>query len=133
MQRAAESKGMKTKEFCDKVSHEFRDSFVKAEITFDDFIRTTEPRHEKAVHHLWDKLKRQGDIYLGQYEGWYSVSDEAFLGKDEVELSNDKMVSKLSGHPVEQLVEDNYKFKLGKYKNLLMKHLVENPGMIRYL
>ena len=65
--------------------------------TIDDFIRTTEKRHHIAVHDLWNRLVKSGDIYLSKYKGWYSVSDEAYYNSDEIVEKNGKKFSTFSG------------------------------------
>ncbi|MFX4443208.1 class I tRNA ligase family protein, partial [Acinetobacter baumannii] len=77
------------KAFCDEVSQSFRDLARLLNISNDQFIRTTEPRHYAACQALWQRLIDSGDIYLGQYEGWYAVRDEAFYGEDELEKRED--------------------------------------------
>ena len=78
IQRSAEKVGKKPKEFCDKISQTFKDLSKTLNLSNTDFIRTTEDRHKKTVQHLWSLLEKNDDIYLSNYSGWYSVSDEAF-------------------------------------------------------
>ena len=82
IQKAAEKHNASPKEFCDKISQTFRDLTTTLNLSNDDFIRTTENRHLKAVNDLWMKLVDSGDIYLSKYKGWYSVSDEAYYNED---------------------------------------------------
>ena len=76
--QSAEKAGIDPQEFTDRVSIRFRELAKAMNFSHDDFIRTTEERHKKAVQHLWQILEAKGDIYLGKYAGWYSVRDEAF-------------------------------------------------------
>ena len=76
--------------FCDELSETFRNLTKTLNLSNDDFIRTTEPRHHKSVIEIWNRLERSGDIYLDKYSGWYSVSDEAFYDEDEIEDKNGK-------------------------------------------
>ena len=85
IQRAAEKKGIDPLKFCDEISQTFRDLSRTLNLTNTDFIRTTEKRHKLSVQNLWKKLKENNEIYLSKYSGWYSVSDEAFYSKDEIE------------------------------------------------
>ena len=96
IQRAAEKKGMQPKDFCDQISKTFYDLSSDLNLSNDDFIRTTEQRHKKAVEHLWNILEKKNEIYLSKYKGWYSVSDEAFYSEDEIEKADGKVVSKVS-------------------------------------
>ena len=80
VEKAAKDAGMDPQAFCDRVSQHFRDLVGVMGLSTDDFIRTTEDRHKRACAALWDKLVAKGEIYLGHYEGWYAVRDEAFYG-----------------------------------------------------
>ena len=86
VEKAAAAAGLDPQSFTDRVSAEFRDMAGAMGISNDDFIRTTEPRHKAPTAELWRRLQRAGDIYLGGYEGWYAVRDEAFY--DEAELTD---------------------------------------------
>ena len=96
IQRAAEKKGMDPITFCDEISKTFRNLSKTLNLSNDDFIRTTEKRHYKAVSNLWSKLLKSGDIYLSKYRGWYSVSDEAYYNTDEIVEKNGKKFSTFS-------------------------------------
>ena len=112
IQRAAEKKGMEPLKFCDEISETFRNLSKILNLSNNDFIRTTEERHKKSVHNLWNILEKKNEIYLSKYSGWYSVSDEAFYNEDELEESNGAKVAKISGSPVEWVEEESYFFKL---------------------
>src|SRR5947199_1400104 len=103
VQRSAEAAGISPQEFTDRVSETFRDMDRLLNISNDDYIRTTEERHIRGVQALWQELERRGEIYLGQFAGWYSVRDEAFY--DESELVNGKAPSGADGEWYE---EENY-------------------------
>ena len=75
IQKAAEKEGLDPLTYCNKISKVFIDFSKKLNLSNDDFIRTTEPRHHKSVNELWNRLINSGDIYLSKYKGWYSVSD----------------------------------------------------------
>ena len=85
IQRAAEKKGQNPKDFCDELSKTFKDLSTTLNLSNTDFIRTTEERHKKTVQYIWQELEKNDDIYLSNYSGWYSVSDEAFYNEDEIE------------------------------------------------
>ena len=95
-------------------------------ITYDDFIRTSEERHKIAVHHFWNVLSEKGFIYLGKYEGWYSVRDEAFYQESELIGGNAP-----TGAPVEWVSEPSYFFRLSSFQEPLLKWFKENPFSVR--
>ena len=130
IQRAAEKKGVETLEFCDELSKTFKDLSKTLNLTNNDFIRTTEERHKKSVQFLWNELKKNGDIYLSKYSGWYSVSDEAFYNDDEIEDLDDKKVAISSKSLVEWVDEESYFFKLSKWEKPLLKFYKDNPDFI---
>ncbi len=130
IQRAAEKKGVKTLEFCDELSKTFKDLSKTLNLTNNDFIRTTEDRHKKSVQFLWNELKKNGDIYLSKYSGWYSVSDEAFYNDDEIENLDNKKVATSSKSLVEWVDEESYFFKLSKWEKPLLKFYQDNPDFI---
>lgn len=124
--KSAEKKGLEPQEFTDQLSQKFKDLAHILNISNDDFIRTTEGRHKKAVQHLWNILVKNGNIYLGKYSGWYSVRDEAFYA--ESELVDGKAPT---GAEVEWMEEDSYFFALSKWQDKLLKFYEENPDFIR--
>ncbi len=126
VQRAAEEKGCTPLELADTNSAEFRRLFEKLELTHDRFIRTTEADHRRTVEWMVKKLLKAGDIYLGEYEGWYSASDEAYYDESEIEDG----VAIESGSPVEWVQEKSYFFKLSKYTEPLLKWYADNPTCI---
>ena len=130
IQRAAEQKGLDTLKFCDEISQTFRDLSKTLNLTNNDFIRTTEPRHINSVQSLWSELEKNGDIYLSKYSGWYSVSDEAFYSNEEIEEFNGKKRSISSKSFVEWVDEESYFFKLSKWEKPLLKHYMDNPDFI---
>ena len=130
IQRAAEKKGVETLEFCDELSKTFKDLSKTLNLTNNDFIRTTEDRHKKSVQFLWNELKKNGDIYLSKYSGWYSVSDEAFYNDDEIEDLDNKKVAISSKSLVEWVDEESYFFKLSKWEKPLLKFYKDNPDFI---
>ena len=106
IQRSAEKLGKKPLEFCDEISKTFRDLSGILNLSNNDFIRTTESRHAKSVTNLWKILEQKEQIYLSNYSGWYSVSDEAFYNEDEIEIQEGNKVSKTSGSIVEWVEEE---------------------------
>ena len=113
---------MDTLKFCDEISKTFKNLSKTLNLTNTDFIRTTENRHKTSVQHLWNELKKNDDIYLSKYSGWYSVSDEAFYNDDEVEDVNGKKQAILSKSTVEWLDEESYFFRLSKWEKPLLDY-----------
>ena len=130
MQREAEKNSKDVKLFCDELSSKFKDLTNILYLSNDDFIRTTEKRHFKSVIDIWSKLEKSEDIYLSKYQGWYSVSDEAYYDDDEIETKNKIKYSKVSGSKVEWVEEESYFFKLSSWQDKLLKFYNENPKFI---
>ncbi len=130
IQRSAEKAGKEPKEFCDQISQTFKDLSKTLNLSNTDFIRTTESRHKKTVQHLWSLLEKNDDIYLSNYSGWYSVSDEAFYNEDEIEEIEGKKIAKSSKSTVEWIEEESYFFRLSKWQKPLLEFYENNPDFI---
>jgi len=130
IQKEAKKNNKDPKTFCDELSETFRSLTKTLNLSNDDFIRTTERRHHKSVIEIWNKLVSSGDIYLDKYNGWYSVSDEAFYDEDEIEIKNGMKISKSSGSLVEWVEEESYFFKLSAWSNKLLEFYKKNPNFI---
>ena len=130
IQKAAEKDNQEPLTYCDKISKIFINFTKKLNLSNDDFIRTTESRHHKAVFDLWNKLVKSGDIYLSKYKGWYSVSDEAYYNSDEVIDKNGKKFSTFSGSPVEWVEEESFFFKLSSWEKKLLDFYEKNEKFI---
>ena len=130
IQRAAEKQGLDTLKFCDDISKTFRDLSKTLNLTNTDFIRTTEERHKISVQNLWNELKKNDDIYLSKYSGWYSISDEAFYTEDEIEEVDGKKLAVVSKSSVEWMDEESYFFRLSKWEKPLLDHYEQNPDFI---
>ena len=130
IQRSAEKAGKEPKEFCDQISQTFKDLSKTLNLSNTDFIRTTEDRHKKTVQHLWSLLEKNDDIYLSNYSGWYSVSDEAFYNEDEIEEIEGKKIAKSSKSTVEWIEEESYFFRLSKWQKPLLEFYENNPDFI---
>jgi methionyl-tRNA synthetase len=128
--KAAADRGISPQELCDQNSQNFRELARTLGASNDDFIRTTEPRHVKACQALWNTLKKNGEITLGKYEGWYAVRDEAFY--DESELTKNAAGDRLapSGAPVEWVKEESYFFPLSKWQDRLLAFYDAHPDFI---
>jgi len=125
VEKAALKAGMDPQSFTDKVSLRFREVFDLMNISYDDFIRTTESRHKKAATALWIKLLENEQIYLDKYSGWYSVRDEAFYNEDE--LVEGKAPT---GAEVEWVSEESYFFKLSAYQDKLLELYEKQPDFV---
>lgn len=126
VEQSAEKNGLDPQTFVDQVSVNFRDLLNLMDITNDYFVRTTDESHKKAVQHLWNVLVEKGYIYLGTYEGWYSVRDECFY--TESELIDGKAPT---GAEVEWVAkEKSYFFKLSAFEDKLLDHYAKNPDFI---
>jgi methionyl-tRNA synthetase len=131
MAQTAKARGVEPKALADEMSSYFREMGEALDISFDRFIRTTEPDHYEASQAIWRAMQANGDIYLGRYEGWYSVRDEAFYGEEE--LIEGEAGQKLSPQntPVEWTVEESWFFRLSAYADKLLAHYEAHPEFIR--
>jgi methionyl-tRNA synthetase len=127
VQQSARKRGISPQEFADQVSAEFQAMLGTLCISNDDFIRTTQPRHKKVVREILQKLKDKGDIYLGEYRGFYSTRQEQFL--QEKDRNPDGSWPEIYGE-VSEIVERNYFFKLKAYQGWLVDFLKANEGFI---
>jgi len=125
VEQSARAAGISPQEFADRISGAFREVTRLLNISNDDFIRTTEPRHNRAVQAIWKELEGRGEIYLGRFSGWYSVRDEAFY--EESELVDGKAPT---GADVEWLEEENYFFRLSAWQDRLLTYYEANPDAV---
>ena len=130
VEQAALAAGVPPQEFTDRVSADFRAMAGAMNISYDDFIRTTEPRHTEACTALWRRLQEAGQIYLGAYEGWYATRDESFYGEDELVLRPDGVRVAPTGAPVEWVTEPSYFFKLSAWQDRLLAFYEAHPEFI---
>lgn len=127
VEKAAKAAGLLPKEFVDGIVARFKDLWSKLDISYDDFIRTTEDRHKKAATHIWNVIAANGGIYKGEYEDWYCTPCENFL--TDLQLVNNKCPDCF--RPVERLKEESYFFKLSEYGERILAHIEANPGFIK--
>ncbi|KAG5983246.1 hypothetical protein E4U55_000470 [Claviceps digitariae] len=140
IQRAAAKEGIEPQKFCDSNSDKFRELAAAGNISYDAFIRTTNPEHKESVSAFWLQLKHalpeHLGLYKGTHEGWYAVSDECFYPEDMVrpdivpQTGKKIMVSDETGSEVEWVKEETWFFPLTKYKDALLKFYDENPNWI---
>jgi len=137
MAGAAEEAGKEPQKYVDEMVERFKSAWKKLGITNDDFIRTTEPRHEKAVQLIFKKLLDKGDIYKGVYEGWYCVPCETFWTEFQLKehlhgkLDQVGYICPDCGRPIDKIKEETYFFKQSKYSDWLLKHIEQNPTFIQ--
>ncbi|HEX6661651.1 MAG TPA: methionine--tRNA ligase [Sphingomicrobium sp.] len=131
MAQAARAEGVEPRAFANKMSRLFQDMCDTLNVSYDRFILTSQPDHYRASQAIWKAMEERGDLYLGRYEGWYSVRDEAYYEPEE--LTNGEDGSKLSpqGTPVEWTVEESWFFRLSKYQQPLLDLYAANPDFIR--
>ena len=127
VERAAQKAGMKTELFADETAEYFRQMTRDLDIANDDFIRTTEPRHHRAAQEIWRRVAANGDIYKGDYEGWYCTVDEVFV--PETQLENGRCPT--CGGKVERLKEESYYFRLSKYQQPLLDFYAAHPDFLQ--
>jgi len=130
VEKAARDAGMDPQSFTDKVSADFRDMALKMGVSFDQWIRTTEERHKVSCAELWKRIEASDNIYLGHYEGWYAVRDEAFYDEEELTARPDGSKVAPSGAPVEWVREPSYFFKLSEWQDRLLKLYEDDPDFI---
>ncbi|CCU79965.1 Methionyl-tRNA synthetase [Halanaerobium saccharolyticum subsp. saccharolyticum DSM 6643] len=130
IERKAEAAGKETKEYVDQIVETFKELWDKLDIDYDYFIRTTEERHEKVVQKIFKKLYDKGDIYKGNYEGWYCTPCESFWAERQLEEENEEKVCPDCHRPVEWVEEQSYFFKMGKYADRLLEHIKSHPEFI---
>ena len=128
--QAAAAAGKDPQEFVDNLAGEFRDMAARMNISNDDFIRTTEERHKQGCAALWQVLADRGEIYLGHYEGWYALRDEAFYGEEEVLTRPDGTKVSPFGSPVEWVKEPNYLFRMSAWGARLLAFYEANPEFL---
>jgi len=123
--RRAREEGLNPLEYCDRMEQAFRSVWDRLDVSYDDFIRTTQPRHRAAVQELVRRIRAAGDVYEGTYEGWYCVGCEAF--KQEKDLVDGKCP--LHG-VVEWITEKNHFFRLSAYRDKLLQHFEAHPEFL---
>ncbi|MFR7799685.1 MAG: methionine--tRNA ligase [Streptococcus thermophilus] len=137
IQQRAEEAGITPQEYVDSMAVGVKDLWQLLDISYDKFIRTTDDYHEKVVAQVFERLLEKGDIYLGEYSGWYSVSDEEFFTESQLaEVYRDEQGNVIggaapSGHEVELVSEESYFFKLSNYADRLTAFFKEHPEFIQ--
>jgi methionyl-tRNA synthetase len=130
IQQTAAKEGLTARELVERNVPRFKAMAERLNCSNDDFIRTTEERHHRSSQAIWERMEKNGDIYLGKYAGWYSVRDEAYYAENETHLNEHKVrIATKTGTPVEWVEEESYFFRLSAYQDKLLK-LYERPDYV---
>ena len=131
MAQAARSEGVEPRALADKMSLLFQGMCDTLNVSYDRFIRTSQPDHYRASQAIWTAMAERGDLYLDRNEGWYSVRDEAYYEEEELVAGGGGEKLSPHGTPVEWTVEESWFFRLSKYQQPLLDHYAANPDFIR--
>jgi methionyl-tRNA synthetase len=127
IEEAAAARGVEPRAFVDELHARFKEAWTQAGVRYDDFIRTTEQRHQAVVAELWKRMSDAGDIYLAEYEGAYCVACEDFYTETQAEGGK----CPTHGRPLEAMKEESYFFRLSRYTEPLLRHYEAHPTFIR--
>jgi methionyl-tRNA synthetase len=130
MKQTAVAEGLTPLALADRNSARFREMMTVLNVSQDDFIRTTEPRHHRSSEEIWRRMEKAGDIYLGKYAGWYSVRQEAYFEEKETTVGQDGVRREPLGSPVEWTEEETYFFRLSTFQDRLLAHYEAHPDFI---
>jgi methionyl-tRNA synthetase len=136
IEQKAEKAGVSPQQFVDKMAASYKKLWKSLDISYDKFIRTTDKQHVQAVQKIFEKLLKQGDIYLGEYTGWYSVEDEEYFTESQLkEVFKDDEGNVTggiapSGHTVRLVKEPSYFFRMSKYADRLLQYYKDHPDFI---
>lgn len=128
IQRKAAEMNVTPQAYVDKIVDSFQALWLQLGVSYDDFIRTTEPRHHEVVQEIFQKIYDQGDIYKAEYEGWYCVPCETFWPESKLLEGN---LCPDCGRPVETMKEESYFFKMAKYQDQLLQYIEDHPDFIQ--
>lgn len=124
---AAADAGKTPQAWCDELVPRWKALFEAYHVQNDDFIRTTQPRHERVVQAVFERMRKNGDVYLGKYEGWYCVYDETFWPESKLNAGR----CPTCGREVSRVSEDDWFFRLSKYRDRLLEHFRAHPQWVR--
>jgi methionyl-tRNA synthetase len=130
MIQTAAAEGMTPHDLATRNAGRFKEMDERLDISFDRFIRTSEPAHHRSVQSVWNRMQQNGDIYIDTYAGWYSVRDEAYYAEDETVVGEDTVRRGPQGTPVEWVEEKSYFFKLSAYQDRLLALYNDQPDFI---
>jgi len=129
--QASRARGIEPQQFVDELSSYFKAMDDRLNISYDRFIRTSEPHHHRASQAIWEAMAANGDLYLDRYEGWYSVRDEAYYDESELAAGEDGQKLSPQGTPVEWTVEESWFFRLSAYQDRLLALYAAQPDFIQ--
>jgi methionyl-tRNA synthetase len=130
MIQTAQKENMRPSELAARNAAQFKEMDQRLNVSFDRFIRTSEEQHHRSVQEIWKRMADNGDIYLDNYAGWYSVRDEAYYAEDETVVGEDDVRRGPQGTPVEWVEENSYFFKLSAYQDKLLALYESQPDFI---
>jgi methionyl-tRNA synthetase len=130
MVQTAQAEGLTTVDLAARNSGRFKAMDERLNISFDRFIRTSEPQHHRSSQAIWNRMRQNGDIYIDTYAGWYSVRDEAYYAEDETTVGEDNVRRGAQGTPVEWVEEKTFFFRLSAYQDRLLALYESQPGFI---
>ncbi|MBI3434648.1 MAG: methionine--tRNA ligase [Proteobacteria bacterium] len=130
IQQTAAREGISARDLVARNVPRFQAMAKRLDCSNDDFIRTTEPRHHRSSQAIWERMARNGDIYLGKYAGWYSVRDEAYYAQSETKVGPNGVRQGPTGTPVEWVEEESYFFRLSAYQQKLLDLYASDPQYI---
>jgi methionyl-tRNA synthetase len=130
MIQTAQAEGMTPSDLAARNAGLFKEMDQRLNISFDRFIRTSEPAHHHSVQVIWNRMQQAGDIYIDKYSGWYSVRDEAYYAEEETVLGEDQVRRGPQGTPVEWVEENSYFFRLSAYQDRLLALYDDQPDFI---
>jgi methionyl-tRNA synthetase len=130
MVQTAQSEGLTTVDLAARNSGRFREMDERLNVSFDRFIRTSEPQHHRSSQAIWNRMQQNGDIYIDTYAGWYSVRDEAYYAEDETTVGEDNVRRGAQGSPVEWVEEQTYFFRLSAYQDKLLALYESQPDFV---
>jgi methionyl-tRNA synthetase len=130
MIQTAQKENMTPEELAERNAAQFKAMDERLNVSFDRFIRTSEPAHHRSVQEIWKRMAANDDIYIDAYSGWYSVRDEAYYAEEETTLGEDDVRRGPQGTPVEWVEEKSYFFRLSAYQDRLLAHYNDHPDFI---
>src|SRR5436853_4675860 len=130
MIQTAQGEGLTPAELATRNAARFKEMDERLNVSFDRFIRTSEPAHHKSVQAIWNRMQENGDIYIDAYAGWYSVRDEAYYAEDETVVGEDNVRRGPQGTPVDWVDEKSYFFRLSAYQDKLLELYESQPDFI---
>ncbi len=132
IERAAAQKGISVEDHVKTFVDEFKTVFATFNVDYNLWIRTTDAYHERGAIELWNRVRDNGFIYKGPYEGWYCAGENSFLSEDETVPGPDGIpICKIHERPLERVAEESYFFKLSAFEKQLLDHYEANPDFIR--